>query len=39
MWDRSKIIDRDGTINAQFLNDLVAEMNRRMNAQGGYVYN
>jgi len=38
IWDRSKIIDRDGTINAQFLNDLVAEMNRRMNAQGGYVY-
>lgn len=38
VWDRSKIIDRDGTINAQFLNDLVAEMNRRMNAQGGYVY-
>lgn len=38
VWDRSQIIGQDGTINAQYLEDLINEMNRRMNALGGYVY-
>jgi phage minor structural protein len=38
VWDRSQIIGQDGTINAQYLEDLINEINRRMNAQGGYVY-
>lgn len=38
IWDRSQIINQDGTINAQFLNNLVDELNTRMNASGGYVY-
>lgn len=38
VWDRSKIIDEDGSINAQFLNNLVDEMNKQMNSRGGYVY-
>ncbi len=38
VWDRARIIEPDGTINAQFLNNLVDELNTRMNAQGGYVY-
>ncbi len=38
VWDRSQIIGLDGNINAQYLNDLVSEMNRRLNALGGWVY-
>ncbi len=38
VWDRASIIESDGTINAQYLNNLVAELNAKMNAQGGYVY-
>lgn len=38
VWDRSQIIDNDGTINAQFLNNLVDELNTKMNSHGGYVY-
>lgn len=38
VWDRSQIIGPDGNINAQYLNDLVSEMNRRLNALGGWVY-
>lgn len=38
VWDRSNIINDDGTIDAQYLNNLVAELNAKMNAQGGYVY-
>ena len=38
VWDRSQTINSDGTINAQFLNNLVDELNARMNSQGGYVY-
>lgn len=38
VWDRSNIIGNDGTIDAQFLNNLVDELNTRMNSQGGYVY-
>ena len=38
VWDRSQIIGKDGTINAQYLEDLINEINRRMNALGGYVY-
>lgn len=38
VWDRSDIINSDGTINAGYLNDLVDELNDKMNAQGGYVY-
>ncbi len=37
VWDRSRIIDPDG-INAQYLKNLVDELNARMNSQGGYVY-
>ena len=38
VWDRSNVIGSDGTINAQFLNNLVDELNTRMNSQGGYVF-
>ncbi len=38
VWDRAQIIEPDGTINAQYLNNLVAELNAKMNALGGYVY-
>lgn len=38
VWDRSQIINNDNTINAQFLNNLVDELNQKMNSQGGYVY-
>jgi phage minor structural protein len=38
VWDRATIIDKDGTINSQFLKNLVEELNTRMNALGGYVY-
>lgn len=38
VWDRSNTINPDGTINAQFLNNLVGELNTRMNSQGGYVF-
>ncbi len=38
VWDRSGTINKDGTINANFLNNLVDELNAKMNSQGGYVY-
>lgn len=38
VWDRARIIDNDGTINAQYLSNLVDELNSKMNAQGGYVF-
>lgn len=38
IWDRSNVINQDGSINANILNDLVNELNTRMNSQGGYVY-
>lgn len=38
VWDRSQIIEPDGTINAQYLNNLVATLNAKMNVLGGYVY-
>ena len=38
VWDRSSTINKDGTINANFLNNLVDELNAKMNSQGGYVY-
>lgn len=38
VWDRSGTINKDGTINANFLNNLVDELNQKMNSQGGYVY-
>ena len=38
VWDRSEIIGEDGSINAQFLEDLIAEINNEMNSRGGYVY-
>ncbi len=38
VWDRSKIIGEDGNINAQYLENLIGEMNERLNSQGGYVY-
>lgn len=38
VWDRSSVINNDGTINAQYLENLVKEMNERLNSQGGYVY-
>lgn len=38
VWDRSSTINKDGTINANFLNNLVDELNTKMNSQGGYVY-
>lgn len=38
VWDRSEIIGEDGSINAQFLEDLIAEVNNEMNSRGGYVY-
>src|SRR5699024_10653401 len=38
VWDRSGIINSDGTIKASYLQDLIDELNRDMNSQGGYVY-
>jgi len=38
VWDRSNIINSDGTINANYLNDVVDELNKQINADGGYVY-
>jgi len=38
IWDRSQIIGEDGNINAQYLENLIDEMNKRLNSQGGYVY-
>src|SRR5699024_6926276 len=38
VWDRSGIINPDGTIKASYLQDLIDELNRDMNSQGGYVY-
>lgn len=38
VWDRSNIINADGTINANYLNDVVDELNKQINADGGYVY-
>lgn len=38
VWDRSGVINQDGSINANILNDLVDELNSKMNSTGGYVY-
>ena len=38
VWDRSGIINPDGTIKASYLQDLIDELNKDMNSQGGYVY-
>lgn len=38
VWDRSGIINSDGTIKASYLQDLIDELNKDMNSQGGYVY-
>lgn len=38
VWDRSNVINQDGSINASLLNNLIQELNERMNSQGGYVY-
>jgi len=38
VWDRAGAFGSDGTLNAVWLNGLVAELNDRMNSQGGYVY-
>lgn len=38
VWDRAGAFGADGTLNADWLNGLVDELNNRMNSQGGYVY-
>ncbi len=38
VWDRSVAFNPDGSLDADWLNDLIAELNNRMNSQGGYVY-
>src|SRR5699024_5029175 len=38
VWDRSGLINDDGTIDSNYLNDIVDVLNKNMNAQGGYVY-
>ncbi len=38
VYDRADIINADGTLDAQFLNNLVNELNLKMNSQGGYVF-
>ena len=37
VWDRAALFDADG-LPGQYLKDLVAELNSRINAAGGYVY-
>lgn len=38
IWDRSDIINADGSLNASYLNGVVDELNSQINADGGYVY-
>lgn len=38
VWDRADTFNPDGTLNAQYLNNLVDELNTKLNSQGGYVY-
>lgn len=38
VWDRSNVINDNGSINAQYLENLIEEMNEKLNSQGGYVY-
>lgn len=38
VWDRARLIGPDGNINAQYLSNLIDEMNARLNSQGGYVF-
>jgi hypothetical protein len=38
VWDRANTFNPDGFLNAQYLENLIDEMNTRMNSQGGYVY-
>lgn len=38
IWDRSNVIGNDGTIDAQYLSNLMSELNTKMNSLGGYVY-
>lgn len=38
IWDRANIIGPDGTINAEYLNNIVKALNDQMNSRGGYVY-
>lgn len=38
VWDRASIINQNGSINSEYLNNLIASLNDQLNAQGGYVY-
>ena len=38
VWDRSGAFNTDGSLDADWLDGLVAELNAQMNSQGGYVY-
>lgn len=38
VWDRADSFNQDGSLNADLLTNLVAELNSKMNGQGGYVY-
>lgn len=38
VWDRSGTINSDGTINANYLNGVLEEVNSQINSDGGYVY-
>ena len=38
VWDRAEAINPDGSIDAEWFNNLVEALNQEMNARGGYVY-
>jgi phage minor structural protein len=38
VWDRSNAFNPDGTLNAQYLESLIDELNAKLNSMGGYVF-
>lgn len=38
VWDRANTFNTDGTLNADYIDGLIEELNDKMNSQGGYVY-
>ncbi|WP_130807642.1 phage tail protein [Senegalia massiliensis] len=38
VWDRADVINQDGTINANYIFNLLEEFNDKANATGGYVF-
>jgi phage minor structural protein len=38
IWDKANVFDEEGKLNAQYINELIDELNKKLNSLGGYVF-